>query len=122
LVWVEPLQNWLEKVFSICKIANSPDQNAKKSLLLEIFGLNLFLENKKVVAKSDSENNSPLKTHWSVLRTANQKIAHSGDNLEIDSELEPRSRFELETPSLPWKCSTTELSRQSCFTLNFKQF
>lgn len=93
LVWVEPLQNWLEKVFSICKIANSPDQNAKKSLLLEIFGLNLFLENKKVVAKSDSENNSPLKTHWSVLRTANQKIAHSGDNLEIDSELECILRY-----------------------------
>ena len=25
--------------------------------------------------------------------------------------LEPPSRFELETPSLPWKCSTTELRR-----------
>lgn len=26
--------------------------------------------------------------------------------------MEPPSRFELETPSLPWKCSTTELRRQ----------
>lgn len=25
--------------------------------------------------------------------------------------MEPRSGFEPETPSLPWKCSTTELSR-----------
>ena len=27
-------------------------------------------------------------------------------------KMEPRSRFELETPSLPWKCSTTELRRR----------
>ena len=27
-------------------------------------------------------------------------------------KMEPPSRFELETPSLPWKCSTTELRRQ----------
>ena len=26
--------------------------------------------------------------------------------------LEPRLRLELRTPSLPWRCSTTELSRQ----------
>ena len=26
--------------------------------------------------------------------------------------MEPPSRFELETPSLPWKCSTTELRRR----------
>ena len=109
--WVEPLKNWLEKAVSICKIVNSTDQNAKKSLLLEIFGLNLFLENKKVVAFSDSKNNSPLKNPWSVLRTANQKIRQNGGNPEIDSELEPPSRLELETPSLPWKCSTTELRR-----------
>ena len=107
--WVEPLKNWLEKAVSICKIANSADENAKKSLLLEIFGLNLFLENKKVVAFSDSKNNSPLKNPWSVLRTANQKIALSGDNLEIDSELEPKTRIELVTSSLPWMRSTTEL-------------
>ena len=107
LAWVEPLQNWLNRAVSICKIANSADQNAKKSLLLEIFGLNLFLENKKVVASSDSKNNSPLKNHWSVLRTANQKIALSGDNLEIDSELEPRSGLEPETSSLPWMRSTS---------------
>ena len=25
--------------------------------------------------------------------------------------MEPPSRFDLETPSLPWKCSTTELRR-----------
>lgn len=27
--------------------------------------------------------------------------------------MEPRSRLELETPSLPWKCSTAELSRHT---------
>ena len=28
------------------------------------------------------------------------------------SIVEPPSRLELETPSLPWKCSTTELRRR----------
>jgi hypothetical protein len=28
--------------------------------------------------------------------------------------LEPRLGFEPKTPSLPWKCSTTELSRRTC--------
>jgi hypothetical protein len=31
--------------------------------------------------------------------------------------LEPLTRFELVTPSLPWKCSTPELQRQICSEL-----
>ena len=40
-----------------------------------------------------------------------KKNVYSGDNWGIDSELEPSSGFEPETPSLPWKCSTPELRR-----------
>ena len=48
LEWVEPLRDMLEKAASICKIARSTDQEAKKSLLLEIFGLNLKLKKTKM--------------------------------------------------------------------------
>ena len=63
LEWVEPLRNMLEKAVSICKIAKGADQEAKKSLLLEIFGLNLKLKNKNVVAFSDSKYKSPKKIY-----------------------------------------------------------
>ena len=88
LVWVEPLQNWLEKVFSICKIANSPDQNAKKSLLLEIFGLNLFLTNKKVAVNGEQFQISPQENTWFALRATKKKAALAGDKFLEKSELE----------------------------------
>ena len=111
LEWVEPLNNWLTKAVSICKIAQSADQNAKKSLLLEIFGLNLKLKNKTAVASSDPKSHSPQENIWLVLRTAKEKIARKGDNSNLSPVLEPLTRVELVTPSLPWKCSTTELQR-----------
>jgi hypothetical protein len=110
LVWVEPLNSWLNKAVSICKIAKSADQNAKKALLLEIYGLNLIFKNKNAVASSDPKSHSPQENIWSVLRTANIKIARMGDNYDFSPDLEPRSRIELETSSLPWMRSTTELS------------
>jgi hypothetical protein len=53
--WVEPIQNWLKTLGSICKIAKSDNLTAKKSLALEIFGLNLSLTGKTVVAFSDKK-------------------------------------------------------------------
>ena len=106
LEWVEPLRNMLEKAVSICKIAKGADQEAKKSLLLEIFGLNLKLKNKNVVAFSDSKYKSPQENIWLVLRATKEKIARLGDNSEVCSILEPRSGLEPETSSLPWMRST----------------
>ena len=106
LEWVEPLRNMLEKAVSICKIAKGADQEAKKSLLLEIFGLNLKLKNKNIVAFSDPKYKSPQENIWLVLRTTKKKIALSGDNSEVCSILEPRSGLEPETSSLPWMRST----------------
>ena len=48
-------------------------------------------------------------TFLSVLERYNFFIAQN--------KMEPRSRLELETPSLPWKCSTTELTRHICSPL-----
>lgn len=45
--WVGPMRIWLEKAISLRSIAHSDDFRAKKRLLREIFGLNLFLTNKK---------------------------------------------------------------------------
>ena len=109
--WVEPMRNWLDKAVSICNVAHTDDFVAKKSLLREIFGLNLFLTNKNVATSGDQFQISPLKNPWSVLRTATQKAAREGDQIAFVSELEPLSGFEPETPSLPWKCSTPELQR-----------
>ena len=103
--WVEPMRNWLEKAASICKIAHSPDLNAKKSLLLEIYGLNLCLKNKNVRCFAAGKSHSPQETHWSVLRTANAKAALSGDQIAKSPILEPLQGFEPRTPSLQKRCS-----------------
>ena len=107
LEWVEPLRNMLKKAVSICKIAKSTDQEAKKSLLLEIFELNLKLKNKNVVTFSDSKYKSPQENIWLVLRTTKEKIARLGDNSDLSTILEPRSGLEPETSSLPWMRSTS---------------
>ena len=104
--WVEPMTKWLDKAISICEIAHTDDFSAKKNLLREIFGLNLFLTNKNVAVNGDQSQISPLKNPWQALRAATQKAARMGDPVAEKSILEPRSGFEPETPSLPWKCST----------------
>ena len=111
--WVEPMTKWLDRAVSICSIAHTDDFSAKKTLLREIFGLNLFLTNKNVATRGDQSQISPLKNPWFALRATKEKTALSGDNFLISSNLEPPSRLELETPSLPWKCSTTELRRRN---------
>ena len=47
-MWLEPMKKWIETAVSIWEIAKSDDLAAKKSLYVEIFGLNLKMENKKV--------------------------------------------------------------------------
>ena len=101
LTWVEPMNAWLERAVSICKIAKSDDLLAKKSLLLEIFGSNLKIQNKEVVARDDQFPNSPLKPHWQALRAAREKIAPEGDNFRFSSELVRVERIELS--SQVWK-------------------
>ena len=50
--WVEPMQNWLNLLGSICKIVKSNDLLAKKQLALDLFGLNLFLINQTPILTS----------------------------------------------------------------------
>ena len=67
-LWLEPMKKWIETAVSICKIANSNDLIAKKSLCLDIFGSNLVLENKKARVRVLEPQFSPQKNRWVLLR------------------------------------------------------
>ena len=88
LEWVEPLKDWLNKAVSIRKIAHSTDHNAKKSLLLEIFGLNLILQNKNAVASSGPKTHPPQENIWFGFRQTQQKMTATPSNLEKSIILE----------------------------------
>ena len=96
LTWVEPMKRWLETAVSICKIAKSHDQIAKKSLCLEIFGSNLKIQNKNVVAGDDQFLHSPQENIWLWLRQNLEKAARSGDQIS-ESSIVVRARG-LEPP------------------------
>ena len=76
--WVEPMKKWIETGVSICKIANGADLEAKKLLCGEIFGLNLFLENRKVGINADQSLSSPQKNKWVLLRKTAQGLPKNG--------------------------------------------
>ena len=111
--WLEPMRNWLETAQSICKIVDTNDYNGQKAVLSEIFGSNLAMRGKTLITLSDK--NTPgiaPKTAfrkgaessfclWQKLGNLNQKIAHSGEDLDFLSEMAERQGFE------PWvPCST----------------
>ena len=85
--WLEPMKKWIETAVSIWEITKSDDLTAKKSLYLEIFGLNLKMENKKVGLAAEQFQISPLKPHWQALRAASEKAAHAGGNFGNSSFL-----------------------------------
>ncbi len=96
--WVEPMKQWIETAVSLCEIAKSDDLQAKKLLLLEIFGSNLKMRQKEVVINDDQFLNSPQKSRWQALRAASEKAARQGDRFRICADLvrvrgiEPRSQ------------------------------
>ena len=115
LTWVEPMNAWLERAVSICKIAKSDDLAAKKSLLLEIFGSNLKMRQKEVVENDDQFLISPLKSHWQALRAAREKTAQRAANSDPSSVLVRVERVELS--SQVWKTCilTAVLHPRTCF-------
>ena len=85
--WLEPMKKWIETAVSIWEIAKSDDLAAKKSLYLEIFGLNLKMENNKGGLATEQFQPSPQKKSWFLLRKTIEKVAHAGDNFRIGSDL-----------------------------------
>jgi site-specific DNA recombinase len=93
--WIEPMRNWLKTAKSICYLRENNDLNGQKALLSEIFGSNLFLHHKTLTQTPNAE--SPKTTFrkgaesgfclWQKLGNLNQKITHSGEDLDFFSEL-----------------------------------
>ena len=104
---LEPIRKWIETAVSICKIAKSDDLAAKKSLLLEILGLNLKMENKKVGLAAEQFQISPLKPRWQALRAASEKAAHAGGNFGNSSFLVAPTGLEPVTQGSSGLCSTS---------------
>ena len=102
--WVEPMRKWVDKAVSICKIAQSDDLIAKKYALAEIFGSNLLLSNKKVVANDDKFLSPLLKNQWTALRAALAAPALPRANAKI-AFVEGPVGLEPTTPCLKGRCS-----------------
>jgi hypothetical protein len=86
--WVEPMRKWLDRVERICSVIEDSDHLEIKRLLLEIFGSNLCLINKNVVAKGDGNFNSPRENIWHALCAANKKWTAQPSQISKNSELE----------------------------------
>ena len=81
--WVEPMRQWLDKANSICNLSLESDKNEKKVLAKEIFGSNLFLQNKKACSARPKSLSPPLKNQWAALRAARQSPLARRVNLNL---------------------------------------
>ena len=111
--WVKPMRNWLAGVNSLCEITESGDFLAIKNKLAEIYGSNLFLKDKTIIAKGGKMAGGVSQKRlfeggqkgvfglYSALQNLNQKIRLSGGKIENFSDLVRVERIELS--SLAWK-------------------
>ena len=81
--WVEPMRQWLDNANSIRNISLESDKNEKKVLAKEIFGSNLFLQNKKACSARPKSLSTPLKNQWTALRAARQSPLARRVNLNL---------------------------------------
>ena len=79
--WIEPMRNWIKQTSSICEIAKSDNLLAKKTQSKEIFGLNLFLKNKKACLSTPKNSFPPLENNWTALRAALQNSGKISESL-----------------------------------------
>ena len=101
-IWVEPMKRWIETAVSICKIKNGVDVANNKSLLVEIFGSNLILKNKKARLSAPKTAFPPLKNQWTALRAALDLAA----SRRTCSDLVGDIGFEPITFSTSMRCSS----------------
>ena len=97
--WIEPMRNWLKTAKSICNLRETDDLNGQKAVLSEIFGSNLAMRGKTLIALGDKnmDGTAPKTAFrrgaessfclWRQLGNLNQKIAHSGEDLDFFSEM-----------------------------------
>ena len=93
--WIEPMRNWLKTAKSICNLRETDDLNGQKAVLSEIFGSNLAMRGKTLIALGDKNTaGAGSKTAfrrgaessfclWQELKNLNEKVAKNGDNSEL---------------------------------------
>ncbi len=101
--WVEPMRQWLDRANSICNISLESDKNEKKVLAKEIFGSNLFLQNKKACSARPKSLSSPLKNQWAALHAARQSPLARRVNLNLAG----MEGFEPPNDGTKTRCLTT---------------
>lgn len=113
------MTKWLKTANYICKIIAGNNFDEQKAVLREIFGSNLFLTGKTVVAKSDKKSSSPeLKTAlralsqsrfclWQKLKDTKEKIVKTGDNSSKILEMARPVGLEPTNAGTKTQCLTT---------------
>ena len=79
--WIEPFRSWIETAVSICSIDEKSDHSEITRAFRQIKGLNLKMQNKKLVASRDTKSHSPQENTWFLLRKTNEKAALAGDKI-----------------------------------------
>ena len=89
------MRTWLNRVSSICELVRSGDFSGQKAILLDIYGSNLFLHNKTLLAAGEKKTQQQLENcHfergqngnfliYNELKKLNEKVAVSGDSFEF---------------------------------------
>ncbi len=93
--WVEPMRKWINQAVSIRELSKSDNLLALKTQSKEIFGLNLFLKNKKACLSTPKNSFPPLENNWTALRAALQNLSGKSESLVLVRErgLEPPHPF-----------------------------
>ena len=81
--WVEPMRQWLDKANSICNLSLESDKNEKKVLAKEIFGSNLFLQNKKACSARPKSLSSPPEKPMDGTACRPSVAAHAAQKLQF---------------------------------------
>ena len=108
-VWVEPMRQWLKQAVSLYETAKSGSFAEIKKALLQIDGLNLFLETKKAQPRAAQIATHPLKNQWTALRAA-LELAAKRRKIEKSFLLVRAARIEL--ASFAWKADILAIIRR----------
>ena len=135
IVWIEPMQDWIEEAENMPKIAKDSNFFAKKVACQNIFDSNLILQNREARISAPRGIGLPFKKHWAALCAASKMAPQKPKSFIVEREtgIEPaifslatrRSTTKLlplvplvprvgnapTTPSFSEKCSTSELPR-----------
>ena len=81
LNWLEPLEKWINEAQNLAQIATADNLFAKKVVAKEIFGSNLHLRARAVVATPPVCGSAEPPSAWAALRAAHAKVGSETESL-----------------------------------------